>query len=68
MKCPICDYKKDLKTINEFTVHLLREHGVKESISLQIWCNILQVCPHCLAVIPYSCAGCLECGEMVKPF
>ena len=68
MKCPICDHATNFKTVNQFTVHLLREHDVKESIALQIWCNILQVCPHCLAVIPSSCTGCLECGKMVKSF
>ena len=63
MKCPFGDVKTNYRTPLGFIKHMKKKHGIDEKQGMQIYAEVLKICPPCYKVIPFSCIGCLNCGE-----
>jgi len=64
MKCPYGDVKTDYRSPLGFIKHMKKKHSVEEKIGMQLYAEVLKMCPHCYAVIPSSCVGCPNCAHI----
>ena len=71
MKCPVCDHKTNYRNVSRFIAHMHKEHQVKESVALQIWCGViewsdaLEICPNCGQAVPKT-LYCLYCTHPLE--